>query len=158
MAREEDVAINLLRDVDWSRMEELAKQPGPFLWTAHCGGHPLSTQRVWGWGEAATEPCPRHSGTVATWSRTWRRVDFEKAFGAGIETLYLEPETAVWGLTVVQQGHRKTYGYDEAHHRIASVLGWDALPSPAARIESTSAGVRLSGEGQGHRVGLCLGR
>jgi hypothetical protein len=158
MAREEDMAIKPLMDVDWSRIEELAKQPGPFLWTAHCGGHPLSTQRVWGWGDTTAEPCPRHSGTLATWSRTWHQVDLEEAFGKGIETLFLEPETSRWGLTVVQRGHRKTYGYDEAHRRIASVLGWDALPSPADRLEPTAEGVRLFGEGQGHRIGLCLGR
>jgi hypothetical protein len=63
----------------------------------------------------------------------------------------------VWGLTIVQRGQRRTYGYDEAHRRIAAVQGWDALPSPASRIELTEHGLRLFGEGQGHRVGLCLG-
>jgi hypothetical protein len=156
-AREEEVAPEFLSDGDWNRIEALAKLPGPFLWTAHCGGRSLSTQRVWGWGEAAGEPCRKHSGDPAAWTRTWHRQELEKAFGGGIESISLEPEMGVWGLTVVQHGLRRTYGYDEAHRRMAAVKGWDALPSPASRIEMAEDGMRLFGEGQGHRVGLCLG-
>lgn len=158
LAREQGAPVEPLSEADWVRIQTLAKSPGPFLWTGHCGGHPLSTQRVWGWGEATSALCARHVGVSATWSRTWRRADLEQAFGADIETLFLEPEIAVWGLTVIRRGHRKTYGYDETHRRIASVLGWDALPSPADRMEPVGTGVRLFGEGQGHRVGFCLGK
>jgi len=49
-----------------------------------------------------------------------------------------------------------SYRFDEAHRRIAKVLGWDGLPSPASAIQSTSEGVIVIGTGQGHRVGLCL--
>lgn len=157
-AREVEGEPEFLSDGDWNRIEAQAKLPGPILWTAHCGGRPLSTQRVWGWGEAAAEYCRKHSGDPAAWTRTWPRQELEKAFGGGIESISLEPETGVWGLTIVQRGQRRTYGYDEAHRRIAAVKGWDALPSPASRIEMTESGLRLFGEGQGHRVGLCLGK
>jgi len=157
-AREDETALESLNDADWTRIQALAKAPGPFLWTGHCGGQPLSTQRVWGWGDAATEPCVRHVGAPAAWSRIWRRADLERAFGVGVEAVFLAPETGVWGLMVVQHGRRTTHGYDEAHRRIASVLGWDALPSPASRVEWIDGDLRVSGEGQGHRVGLCLGK
>ncbi len=161
-AREVEGEPEFLSDGDWNRIEAQAKLPGPFLWTAHCGGRPLSTQRVWGWGEAAAEPCLKHSGDAVPWSlawtRTWPRQELEKAFGGGVESISLEPEKSVWGLTIVQRGQRRTYGYDEAHRRIAAVKGWDSLPSPASRIEMTESGLQLFGEGQGHRVGLCLGK
>jgi hypothetical protein len=151
-------ASESLGDGDWERMETLAKTPGPAFWTAHCGGTPLSTQRVWGWGDAAAKPCPRHRGPAAIWTRSWSRQELEQAFGPGIESVSLEPSPGVWGLTLTRKGLRKTYGYDEAHRRIAAILGWDALPSPADRVELTDAGLRLQGVGQGHRVGLCLGK
>lgn len=146
-----------LADGDWDRLEARAKDPGPAFWTAHCGGNPLSTQRVWGWGEAAIAPCPRHASPSAIWIRTWNRQELEKAFGAGIASISLVPEPGVWGLSITRNGVRKTYGYDEAHRRIAALKGWDALPSPADRIEMTGEGLRLHGVGQGHRVALCLG-
>ncbi len=147
-----------LSDGDWGRIEALAKVTGPAFWTAHCGGSPLSTQQVWGWGEASAAPCPRHVGPAAAWIRLWRRQDLERAFGSGIESISLEPQPGVWGLTFTQSGLRKTYGYDDVHRRIAAVLGWDALPSLADRVELTDEGLRLQGVGQGHRVGLCLGK
>jgi hypothetical protein len=80
----------------------------------------------------------------------------EKAFGPGIEAITRVAEPEVWGLVITHSGGRRTLGFDEAHRRIAGVLGWDALPSPADRVEWTEAGLRLQGAGQGHRVGLCL--
>lgn len=157
-AKVEESLTEGLTDGDWARIEALAKKAGPAFWSAHCGGMPLSTQRVWGWGDAATEPCARHSGTSAVWTRTWPQAALEKAFGAGITAISLASPAGLWGLTVVRHGERKTYGYDEAHRRIAVVLGWDAMPSPADRIEIIENGVRLLGVGQGHRVGLCLGK
>lgn len=158
-AREEDLALAPLNDGDWSRIEALAKSPGPAFWSAHCGGTPLSTQRVWGWGDSAAEPCPRHRVPSKTWTRRWSMQALEKAFGPGIQALALEPPTGVWKLTVLRQGQKVSYGFDEVHRRIAAVLGWDALPSPADRMELTATeGVRLFGVGQGHRVGLCLGQ
>ena len=157
-AREEDTAVEPLNDVDWTCIQTMAKAPGPAFWTGHCGGAPLSTQRVWGWGEAEAPPCLRHAGVAAGWVRTLSRRDLEMAFGPGIETFSLAPATGVWGLIVSHRGGRRTYRYDEAHRRIATVKGWDALPSPPSRVDMTGEGARFQGEGQGHRVGLCLGR
>ncbi len=145
-----------LTDAEWDRMVRLAQSPGPALWSAHCGGAPLSPQRVWGWGEATAAPCARHRSPSATWVRSWRRVELEQAFGPGLESITLVPAPGVWGLVITRHGVRKTLGFDEAHRRIAGVLGWDALPSPADGLEVTSEGVRLRGVGSGHRVGLCL--
>ena len=147
-----------LGEADWGRIEALGKVPGPTFWTGHCGGRPLSTQHVWGWGEAVAAPCPRHSTVTAAWTRIWPRQALEKAFGPGIESMSLEPRAGPWGLTLIRKGGRKTYGYDEAHRCMAAVLGWDALPSPADQLELTEEGLRLQGVGQGHRVGLCLGK
>ncbi|MBI3130192.1 MAG: hypothetical protein HYZ13_02435 [Acidobacteria bacterium] len=146
-----------LADADWERIERMALGPGPSLWSAHCGGSPLSTRRVWGFGEATAAPCPRHPGPADTWVRTWGRAELEKAFGPGVDAIALTPEPGVWGLILTRHGVRRTFGFDEAHRRIAGVLGWDALPSPADRLEFTAEGVRLQGAGSGHRVGLCLG-
>ncbi|HJW31729.1 MAG TPA: hypothetical protein VJ505_00050 [Holophagaceae bacterium] len=145
-----------LSDAEWERMVRLGQMPGPALWSAHCGGAPLSARRVWGWGEATAVPCARHTGPSATWVRTWRRAEVERAFGPEVDSIALAPEAGVWGLILTRRGVRKTLGFDEAHRRIAGVLGWDALPSPADRLEVTTEGVRLHGAGSGHRVGLCL--
>jgi hypothetical protein len=158
-AQEEASVLEPLSDGDWSRMQALANKPGPAFWSAHCGGTPLSTQRVWGWGEATAEHCPRHSGTSTSWTRNWPPQALEQAFGASIEAIFMEPSSGVWKLTVIRDGLRSSYTFDEAHRRIAGVLGWDALPSPADRLErSVTGAVRLFGVGQGHRVGLCLGK
>jgi hypothetical protein len=147
-----------LNDEDWSRIEASAERPGPALWTGHCGGCPLSTQRVWGWGEATAAPCPRHAVPSAAWSRIWPRQALERAFGPGLVGVALTPASATWGFIVTGQGGRKTYGYDEVHRRIAAVLGWDALPSPADEVTLEAGELRLRGRGLGHRVGLCLGK
>jgi len=155
-AREEEGAFEPLGAAEWERMQVLAKTPGPVQWTGHCGGMPLSPQRVWGWGDATAAPCPRHAGTSSPWLRTWPRKALERAFGAGVEAVSLEPG-GVWRLHIQRMGTRTSYGFDEAHRRIAAVLGWDALPSPADRVDLDGEGLRLMGVGQGHRVGLCLG-
>ncbi len=147
-----------LDEADWARIQGRSRLPGPALWTAHCGGSPLSTRRVWGFGEGAAAPCPRHPGVTAGWTRIWRRGDLERAFGPGIDAVVMEPPPGVWRLTFSRKGRKETYGFDEAHRRMATVLGWDALPSPADRIELNPEGLRLEGTGQGHRVGLCLGK
>lgn len=146
-----------LSNGEWERVEALAKVPGPAFWTAHCGGQALSTQRVWGWGDGTAVSCSRHAGTSGTWLRTWPRRDLEKAFGAGITSISLVPEPGVWGLVITRNGVAKTYGYDDAHRRMAALEGWDALPSPADGVALTKEGLRVHGRGQGHRVGLCLG-
>ena len=80
-----------------------------------------------------------------------------KAFGAPVLELAVEFREGQWNLRV--QGKRGAWfcAYDEAHRRVATVRGWDALPSPADAIESIPGGFRVRGLGWGHRVGLCLG-
>lgn len=141
----------------WERIQALANHSGPAFWTGHCGGAPLTTHRVWGWGGTAAPPCPRHGGPTAAWTRTWRWAEVERAFGPEVEAIALAPAAGVWGLIVTSRGVAKTYGYDEAHRRLAPILGWDALPSPADRLDLLPGAVRVQGVGQGHRVGLCLG-
>ncbi|HJV22139.1 MAG TPA: hypothetical protein VJ570_05555, partial [Holophagaceae bacterium] len=114
------------------------------------------TRRVWGWGEAEATPCPRHATPTAGWVRTWPPEALMRAFGAEVQSIRLTPPTEPWGLVVLGTRARTTYGFDEVHRRIAAVLGWDALPSPADRVDLGPGGLRLEGVGQGHRVGLCL--
>jgi len=65
--------------------------------------------------------------------------------------LKLAPRGATGASTTI------TLPYDEAHRRLAERLGWDAMPSPAARVLRTGGGFIAEGVGFGHRAGLCLG-
>jgi hypothetical protein len=64
---------------------------------------------------------------------------------------------APWRLAVTTDAARLALSWDEAHARLAAVLGWDALPSPADRVSRDGGGFRAFGRGLGHRVGLCIG-
>jgi len=140
-------------DAEWSAMVETARRPGPSSWTSHCGGRRLSPQEVWGSGDTDASPCPRHNSTQSRpWIRTWKRSDLERAFGGQITILQVEHSEGVWVLRVNQRRFR----FDEAHRRLAAVLGWEALPSPADAIEAVAEGFQVRGTGSGHRVGLCL--
>lgn len=145
-------------DGAWARILEAAKGPGPHQWTAHCGGAPLSPQAVWGNGDTTVTTCPRHSATNSDpWSRLWKSAEVEKAFGGGVQSLEITAERGTWILRVHTAKGARNYRYDDAHRAIARVLGWNALPSPADKIEPAEDGYRVTGRGSGHRVGLCLG-
>jgi hypothetical protein len=112
---------------------------------------------LWGQGDREAPPCPRHFGDQRPWRRTWSRADAEAAFGTPLTRLEVTQEDGKWGLRITAAQHRRTLDYDEAHRRIARVLGWGALPSPADEIVAEAGAFVLKGVGLGHRVGLCLG-
>ncbi len=145
-------------DAAWTRVLQAAREPGPHQWTAHCGGEPLSPNAVWGNGDTTVTPCPRHGASSADpWVRAWSAAAVERAFGARVLNLSIAIERGVWTLRVRTVAGTRAYRYDDAHRALAQVLGWDALPSPADRVEESSDGFTTTGRGSGHRVGLCLG-
>jgi hypothetical protein len=146
-----------LDDAAWEAIQAAARQPGPDHWSAHCGGQPLSPRFVWGTGSDQAEPCPRHAHPAALWTRFWPAAQLAQAFGAPVRSLVVTTEGGTWGLRVVSPNGSQTLRYDDAHRRLATVLGWDALPSPADSAVPATGGFRVSGRGYGHRVGLCLG-
>ena len=89
--------------------------------------------------------------------RSWPRAEVARAFGPSVEALEVAEERGTWVLRVRSLGKWRAWRYDDAHRRLAEVLGWDALPSPAERVEPAADGWRATGVGRGHRVGLCLG-
>jgi stage II sporulation protein D len=142
-----------LGDPAWSRIREVATQPGPSLWTRDCGGQPLSAHALWGGGDRSVRPCPRHQATPPhTWRRIWGRAAVQRAFGSGAESLALVERDGVWTL----RAGERSFTWDEAHRALAAVLGWDALPSPAESLRRLGDGWEAEGVGAGHRVGLCL--
>lgn len=146
-------------DAEWAEVLAQSQQPGPSQWSSHCGGTPLAPHALWGFGDQATLPCPRHEGRQDTrpWQRTWSLAEVRKAFGSGVERLKIGMDRGVWVLEVGSRTGLQTFRYDDAHRRLAARLGWGALPSPADHIERVAEGFRASGVGLGHRVGLCLG-
>jgi hypothetical protein len=145
-------------DVAWASVLEAARQPGPAFWTAHCGGEPLSPHAVWGSDDRTVTPCPRHGpADAASWRRTWSTKALAAAFGGKVEDLKVEWRNGTWVLIVWTPQGRRVLRYDDAHRALATVLGWDALPSPADNLTHVTDGYEATGRGSGHRVGLCLG-
>ncbi len=143
----------------WEAVKAQAREPGPDLWTAHCGGAPLSERALWGQGAAEAWPCPRHGGAgkARPWTRAWGAGDLSKAFGGPVAAMAVAWPGGTWCLEVTTPAGLRRWSYDQAHRRLAAVLGWDALPSPADRVEAAEGAWRALGAGWGHRVGLCLG-
>lgn len=142
----------------WARILMAAREPGPHQWTANCGGQPLSPNAVWGNGDTTVTPCPRHgAANTDPWTRIWSATALEKAFGAPVLSVQVGSDHGTWVLRVQTAKGTRSYRYDDAHRALARSLGWDALPSPADRVEPTGDGFTVNGRGSGHRVGLCLG-
>jgi hypothetical protein len=147
-----------LEDGDWAHIRTEALRDGPRLFTGHCGGAPLSAHFVWGNGDGRVWRCDRHAaGGAAAWSRLWSEADASRALGATVAQMDVITVGGVWTLRARTAGGNLDLRYDEAHRRLAAVLGWDALPSPAERIVRSAGGFHAEGLGSGHRVGLCLG-
>ena len=145
-------------DAVWASVQEAARQPGPSLWTSHCGGSPLSPHALWGRGDTHTEPCPRHGpGQTRPWERRWPAAEVARALGPGVVRLEVGSDQGRWVLRVTDAQGTRQLTYDDAHRRLAQRLGWGALPSPADRLETVAGGWVARGVGLGHRVGLCLG-
>jgi stage II sporulation protein D len=143
----------------WARVVRAASEPGPDRWTGHCGGEPLCAARVWGGGDRRVFPCARHGAADrAEWSRRWTRAEVDRAFGTRVVDLSVEDDDGGrWRLAVVAEGGRISLSWDDAHARLAALLGWDSMPSPADRVVRDGEAFRASGRGRGHRVGMCLG-
>lgn len=165
---EKDVAADL-SDEEWSRAVTVARdQPkGPALWTADCGGDPVSPHFIWGGGDRRVTTCPRHpKGSGRGWRREWSFAEVEAVFGARPLSIDVALVDGQWFLKVKTASRSSAseppttlaLTYDEAHRRLASRLGWDAMPSPALRVTRSGPGFVAEGVGFGHRVGLCLGR
>ena len=147
-----------LTDAEWAAVQEAARTPGPSLWTSHCGGRPLAPHALWGQGDTAAGPCPRHGpGQTRPWVRVWSAQALAGAFDGPVTNVEAGQDRGVWVLRVAGPRGMRAFTYDDAHRRLAKVLGWGALPSPADAVEPEAAGWRVRGVGLGHRVGLCLG-
>ena len=84
-------------------------------------------------------------------------------FGSPVSDISVDVVDGQWmlrvrGQTRGSEPEPRFFSYDEAHRRLKGRLGWDAMPSPASRVERTARGFRAEGVGFGHRVGLCLAR
>jgi hypothetical protein len=145
-----------VRDDDYARMIAEARAPGPAQWSSDCGGRPLSAHEVWGNDDSRVWSCPRHRQPGPRWRRDWPDAVVERAFGSALGGLRVEPVDGVWSLAVESRDGVRALRYDEVHRRLATELGWGALPSPADRVFRVAGGWRAEGVGLGHRVGLCL--
>jgi hypothetical protein len=166
-ARNETEMAKDLTDDEWSRAlnQARAEPKGPDLWTADCGGDPVSPHFIWGGGDRRVVVCPRHpKGSGRVWRREWPEADLIAVFGSKPQAIDVAAIDGQWMLRV-KLASRSTSGslatialtYDEAHRRLAQRMGWDALPAPAARVSRTGGGFTAEGVGFGHRAGLCLG-
>lgn len=141
----------------WQRARAAAARQGPRHFTGHCGGRPLSERYVWGAGDSQAAVCARHAhGASAPWRRVWPRAALRRVFGALAQDLRIDDADGTWHLVVTGPTAHTRLLFDDAHRRLAEVLGWDALPSPATRVRAVPAGFEAVGVGAGHRVGLCL--
>jgi len=166
-ARNETEIAKDLTDEEWSRAvnQARAEPRGPDLWTADCGGDPVSPHFIWGGGDRRVVACPRHpKGSGRVWRREWPEADLIAVFGSKPEAIEVTTVDGQWMLRMKLAprpgaGSPTTIAltYDEAHRRLAQRLGWDAMPAPAARVSRTGGGFVAEGVGFGHRAGLCLG-
>jgi hypothetical protein len=153
-------------DDEWTRARTLAREKpdGPDLWSANCGGDPVSPHFLWGNGDRRVVSCPRHAqGSGRAWRRMWPERDLAVIFGVKATSIGVSIVDGQWFLkvTTARSSAEKLESalflhYDDAHRRLADRLGWDALPSPAARVLPASRGFVAEGVGFGHRAGLCL--
>jgi len=166
-ARNETEIAKDLTDEEWSwAVSEARAEPrGPDLWTADCGGDPVSPHFIWGGGDRRVVACPRHpKGRGRVWRREWPEAELVAIFGSKPEAIDVTTIDGQWMLRV-KLAPRSTAGspatialtYDEAHRRLAQRMGWDAMPAPAGRVSRTGGGFAAEGVGFGHRAGLCLG-
>jgi hypothetical protein len=158
--------VPALTDDEWTQAKTLVRDrpDGPDLWSADCGGDPVSPHFLWGNGDRRVVSCARHGrGSGRVWRRTWPERDLAQIFGAKPASVEVAIVDGQWFLKVTtappvsaERQEPWLLNYDDAHRRLAGRLGWDALPSPAARVRPTARGFVAEGVGFGHRAGLCL--
>jgi hypothetical protein len=166
-ARNETEIANDLTDEEWSRAVNgaHAEPRGPDLWTADCGGDPVSPHFIWGGGDRRVIACPRHAkGSGRVWRREWPETELIAVFGSKPRAVDVTVVDGQWMLRVTLAAREAkgadttiALSYDEAHRRLATRMGWDAMPAPAARVSRSGGGFAAEGVGFGHRAGLCLG-
>ncbi len=142
-------------------------RPVRVYYHASCAGWLESPEHVWparggpgqGVGAARRDPAPH---PVETWTTEASAEDLERA----LRTLGLEGR--VEGLDVVRAAtgrvervrvrgmHPPEVGGEPFRAAIGRTLGWQVLKSPYFAATPTSRGVRFSGAGRGHGVGLCV--
>lgn len=167
-ARNEKEVAGDLTDAEWAQALQgvLSKSGGPDLWTAACGGDPASPHFIWGGGDRRVTGCPRHpKGSGQVWRREWPAADLSAVLGSRPETIDVATVDGQWRLNIrlaardsARDSTTLSLTYDDAHRRLATRLGWDAMPAPASRVSRIGGGFVAEGTGFGHRVGLCLAR
>ena len=132
--------------------------PAPTRWTSHCGGEPLSPHAVWGGPDRRRLrlPAPRAGGPRALDPGVGSTPTSSARSAAGSTSCASVRTTGSGCCSRDRDGAPLRLTWDEAHARLAAVLGWGALPSPADRVVRETDGFRATGRGLGHRVGLCL--
>jgi hypothetical protein len=150
---------SLLADDVWALALEASARPGPSLWSASCGGLPLTERDVWGSGASEPFPCPRavRHAAVPPWSRIVPAETFASVFGRKVLSVDAVERGGVRKTALTFADGRQELLWDDLHRRLARVAGWDALPSPPDSWSAVGAGWQAVGRGSGHRVGYCLG-
>jgi hypothetical protein len=151
-----DLEAPPLEAASWARILAAAREPGPHLWSSHCGGAPLAAHFVWASGDRRVWSCDRHPAPTASWSRDWPAGALARAFGGRVLSLDVDTPGGTWSLRVATERGLERFGFDDAHRRLDAAIGASALPSPASRVSRIADGFRAEGLGHGHRVGICL--
>jgi hypothetical protein len=145
------------RDEEWDGQSSPPRgdRPGPL--DAHCGGQAALRVRRVGRGDRRAPACPLHAGAPPPpWTRFWPDDALQRAFGARVTRIDTTVEDGVHRLLVASGGTTRRLLYDDAHRALASVLGWDAVPSPPGRVTARPPGSAPRASAQGTASALCL--
>jgi YD repeat-containing protein len=146
-----------LDDAAWQSARIQANEPGPDLWSDHCGGETLSEWEVWGRGSKKKWRCLRHPGATAYWQRSFRAKDLDALFGGPVSKITCEKPGGFRRTAIsLARGTQLRLTYDELHRRLAARHGWSCLPSPPENVRLKNGRWLFSGHGSGHRVGFCM--
>ena len=150
--------IPAIPDGAWEEALEASGGPGPSLWSGNCGGSPLSEREVWGAGSAEPVPCQRASRHAALppWSRVVAAGTLAAVLGRTVLSVEAVERDGVRKTAVTFASGRAELLWDDLHRRLAAVAGWNALPSPPDAWTPVPSGWKVTGRGNGHRVGYCL--
>jgi hypothetical protein len=149
----------LLTDAVWTAAVEASADPGASLWSANCGGRPLTEREVWGSGTSEAFPCDRAArhGAAPAWARVVPGETLTSVFGRKVLSLEAIERNGVRKMAVTFADGSLELLWDDLHRRLARLAGWDTLPSPPDSWSAVGTGWKAVGRGSGHRVGYCLG-